>query len=171
MATRDRRWCQGNLQHVRLLFTEGLFGAHRALFLNGALSYVSALLWFSFLLLSTAEAIRFALTEPDYFPAGRALFPQWPVWRPDWAFMLLASAMARVIVGREPLPARFSSARAQSQRTGKASATRQKAEAKAGTPASAAKRTKSGDTPIAQAPPIRAVRPKRSMGRAGVVAV
>ena len=34
---RDRRWCQGNLQHLRLLFTEGLFGAHRALFLNGAL--------------------------------------------------------------------------------------------------------------------------------------
>ena len=46
---RDRRWCQGNLQHLRLLFTEGLFGAHRALFLNGVLSYVSALLWFVFL--------------------------------------------------------------------------------------------------------------------------
>ncbi|MFN2375610.1 MAG: glucans biosynthesis glucosyltransferase MdoH [Candidatus Binatia bacterium] len=87
---RDRRWCQGNLQHVRLLFTEGLFGAHRALFLNGALSYVSALLWFSFLLLSTAEAVRYALTEPDYFPDARTLFPQWPVWRPDWALMLLA---------------------------------------------------------------------------------
>ena len=42
--SRDRRWCQGNLQHLRLLFTEGLFGAHRTLFLNGALSYVSALL-------------------------------------------------------------------------------------------------------------------------------
>ncbi|HXC52156.1 MAG TPA: glucans biosynthesis glucosyltransferase MdoH [Candidatus Limnocylindrales bacterium] len=87
---RDRRWCQGNLQHVRLLFTEGLFGAHRALFLNGALSYVSALLWFSFLLLSTAEAIHHALAETHYFPDGRSLFPQWPVWRPDWAIMLLA---------------------------------------------------------------------------------
>lgn len=86
---RDRRWCQGNLQHVRLLFTEGLFGAHRALFLNGALSYVSALLWFSFLLLSTAEAIRFALSEPVYFPAERTLFPEWPVWKPDQAISLL----------------------------------------------------------------------------------
>lgn len=86
---RDRRWCQGNLQHVRLLFTEGLFGAHRALFLNGVLSYVSALLWFSFLLLSTTEAIRYALTEPDYFPSEGGLFPEWPVWRPDWALMLL----------------------------------------------------------------------------------
>lgn len=88
---RDRRWCQGNLQHVRLLFTDGLFGAHRALFLNGALSYVSALLWFCFLLLSTAEAIEFALATPEYFPPGPSLFPQWPVWRPDWALMLLGA--------------------------------------------------------------------------------
>jgi len=87
---RDRRWCQGNLQHLRLLPTEGLFGAHRALFLNGVLSYVSALLWFSFLTLSTAEAIVNALREPDYFPHGPSLFPEWPIWRPDWALALLA---------------------------------------------------------------------------------
>jgi len=87
---RDRRWCQGNLQHLRLVFTEGLFGAHRALFLNGVLSYVSALLWFAFLSLSTAEAILKVLREPEYFPHGRSLFPQWPIWRPDWALYLMA---------------------------------------------------------------------------------
>jgi membrane glycosyltransferase len=87
---RHRRWCQGNLQHLRLLFTEGLFGAHRALFLNGVLSYVSALLWFGFLSLSTAAAVINALVEPDYFPHGPSLFPEWPIWRPDWAFALLA---------------------------------------------------------------------------------
>ena len=87
---RDRRWCQGNLQHLRLLFSEGLFGAHRALFVNGVLSYVSALLWFTFLGLSTAEAILDALREPDYFPYGASLFPEWPIWRPDWALALLA---------------------------------------------------------------------------------
>ena len=87
---RDRRWCQGNLQHLRLLFTEGLFGAHRALFLNGALSYMSALLWFAFLTLSTVEAALNALWEPEYFPHGPSLFPEWPIWRPDWALWLLA---------------------------------------------------------------------------------
>ena len=86
---RDRRWCQGNLQHLRLLFTEGLFGAHRMLFLNGALSYVSALLWFVFLVLSTVEAILNVLAEPDYFPHGPSLFPEWPIWRPDWAIALM----------------------------------------------------------------------------------
>jgi len=87
---RDRRWCQGNLQHLRILPTEGLFGAHRALFINGVLSYVSALLWFCFLTLSTAEAIRDVLSEPNYFPSGPSLFPEWPVWRPNWALSLLA---------------------------------------------------------------------------------
>ena len=41
---RYRRWCQGNLQHTRLLFTRGFFPAHRALFINGILTYGSALL-------------------------------------------------------------------------------------------------------------------------------
>lgn len=87
---RDRRWCQGNLQHLRLLFTEGLFGAHRVLFLNGVLSYVSALLWFAFLLLSTVEAVSHVVWEPEYFPHGRSLFPEWPVWRPEWVMALMA---------------------------------------------------------------------------------
>jgi membrane glycosyltransferase len=85
---RDRRWCQGNIQHLRLLPTEGLYGAHRALFLNGVLSYVSAMLWFAFLILSTTAAIYESLREPVYFPEGPSLFPEWPVWRPDWAIAL-----------------------------------------------------------------------------------
>jgi membrane glycosyltransferase len=87
---RDRRWCQGNLQHIRLLFTKGLFSAHRALFLHGAMSYGSSLLWVLFLALSSAEAIVEAFRTPVYFPAGRTLFPEWPVWHPRWAFTLLA---------------------------------------------------------------------------------
>jgi len=88
---RDRRWCQGNLQHIRLLFMRGIFSAHRALFLHGAMSYVSALLWFLFLSLSTAEAIAEAFRTPVYFPGGRTLFPEWPVWHPQWALSLLST--------------------------------------------------------------------------------
>ena len=88
---RDRRWCQGNLQHIRLLFTRGLFSAHRALFLHGAMSYVSALLWFLFLTLSSAEAIAEAFRMPVYFPGGRHLFPDWPIWHPRWALTLLST--------------------------------------------------------------------------------
>ena len=88
---RDRRWCQGNLQHLRLLFTKGLFPAHRALFLHGAMAYGSALFWFLFLAFSTSEAIYEAVREPVYFPQGRTLFPDWPVWHPQWALTLLAT--------------------------------------------------------------------------------
>jgi len=89
---RDRRWCQGNMQHLRLLFTNGLFPAHRALFLNGFMSYASALLWFLFLSLSTLEALLEALMVPEYFPAAeRSLFPNWPVWYPQWAVTLMVS--------------------------------------------------------------------------------
>jgi membrane glycosyltransferase len=55
------------------------------------MAYVSALLWFLFLSLSTAEAIVEVIRVPDYFPIMRSLFPTWPVWHPQWALTLLAS--------------------------------------------------------------------------------
>jgi membrane glycosyltransferase len=88
---RDRRWCQGNLQHLRLLFTKGLFPAHRALFFAGAMAYVSGLLWFLFLAISTAEAISDVLIVPTYFPNKYNLFPDWPIWNPGWAIALISS--------------------------------------------------------------------------------
>jgi membrane glycosyltransferase len=87
---RDRRWCQGNLQHLRLVFTSGIFPGHRALFLNGVMAYGSALLWFLFLALATAAAVSEALIQPDYFAPAKSLFPVWPVWDPTPALLLLA---------------------------------------------------------------------------------
>src|SRR5699024_5595788 len=46
---RDRRWCQGNIQHLRMLFSDHLSPAHRALFANGVMAYTSAAFWFIFL--------------------------------------------------------------------------------------------------------------------------
>jgi membrane glycosyltransferase len=87
---RDRRWCQGNLQHMRLLFKKGLFTAHRVLFLHGAMSYGSSLLWVIFLGLSSIQAILEIFRTPAYFPPERVLFPAWPVWYPQWALVLLS---------------------------------------------------------------------------------
>jgi len=90
---RDRRWCKGNIQHIRLLFSDNLAPAHRALFANGVMAYTSAAIWFIFLLLSSGEAILEALRTPDYFPAAGALFPQWPVWQPIWALSLFVATL------------------------------------------------------------------------------
>jgi membrane glycosyltransferase len=52
-AARDRRWCQGNLQHLRLVFTPGFRLASRLTFVVGALSYLCAPAWAMFVLLVT----------------------------------------------------------------------------------------------------------------------
>ena len=88
---RDRRWCQGNLQHLRLLFAKGLLPAYRILFVNGAMSYVSALLWLLFIVLGSVEALAEVFLEPTYFGDVPSLFPEWPVWYARWAVALLAS--------------------------------------------------------------------------------
>jgi membrane glycosyltransferase len=87
---RDRRWCQGNLQHSRLIFTRGFFPTHRALFINGIMSYGSALLWFFFLLASSLQAVSELFIQPVYFPSGPSLFPDWPRYFPSWALALLS---------------------------------------------------------------------------------
>jgi membrane glycosyltransferase len=55
---------------------------------------VSSALWFGFIALSTTAAILQAVREPVYFPEGRSLFPQWPVWRPEFALSLAAVTLA-----------------------------------------------------------------------------
>ena len=88
---RDRRWCQGNLQHSRLIFAHGFFPTHRALFVNGIMSYGSALLWGLFLIASSLQAVVEILVPPTYFTSTRTLFPVWPTWYPQWALTLLSS--------------------------------------------------------------------------------
>ncbi len=51
---RDRRWCQGNLQNARLMTEPGLHGVHRAMLLTGAFAYLSAPLWFAYVLFGMA---------------------------------------------------------------------------------------------------------------------
>jgi membrane glycosyltransferase len=88
---RDRRWCQGNLMNFRLFWMKGLHPAHRAVFMTGVLAYLSAPLWFLFLILSTALLAIHTLSEPQYFVEPNQLFPLWPQWRPEWAITLFSA--------------------------------------------------------------------------------
>jgi membrane glycosyltransferase len=49
-AHRDRRWCQGNLQHAVVLFARGLRGISRIHLLLGIFGYLASPLWLMFLL-------------------------------------------------------------------------------------------------------------------------
>jgi membrane glycosyltransferase len=53
---RDRRWCQGNMQHIKLLFAKGWHPLARLNFLHGILSYMASPLWLTFLILATVLA-------------------------------------------------------------------------------------------------------------------
>jgi membrane glycosyltransferase len=88
---RDQRWCHGNLMNFRLFLINGFHPVHRAVFLTGVMSYLSAPLWFLFLLLSTALLAVHSLTEPQYFVEPNQLFPIWPQWHPEKAIALFST--------------------------------------------------------------------------------
>ncbi len=68
-AIRDRRWCQGNLQHSLLLFARGLRGKTRVHLANGILGYVSSPLWLLFMVIAFWRA---CVDGPGYYVAKDA---------------------------------------------------------------------------------------------------
>ncbi|WP_165784473.1 glucans biosynthesis glucosyltransferase MdoH [Zhengella mangrovi] len=75
-AKRDRRWCQGNLQHGRLLGAPGLKPWSRFVFAQGIMAYLASPLWLVFLV---ATLLAPLLAPPlNYFPQPRmpAIFPR-----------------------------------------------------------------------------------------------
>lgn len=93
-AVRDRRWAQGNLQHLKLVAARGLHPINRLHFLTGAFAFIASPLWLIFLLLSTALMVQDALAVHEYFPAGYALFPQWPISKFGQTISLFAFTIA-----------------------------------------------------------------------------
>jgi len=61
-ARRDRRWTEGNLQHLRLLATPRLHLVSRLHFIVGALGFIASLLWLMWLLLMTFRGLPSRLT-------------------------------------------------------------------------------------------------------------
>ena len=82
-AIRDRRWVQGNIQHLGLLKVKGLKTANRLHFLFGAFAYISSLILFCMLALGTADALIRATSVPEFFVSEYQLFPSWQVARQD----------------------------------------------------------------------------------------
>lgn len=89
---RDRRWCQGNLQHSRVLTAAGIPAVSRVHMLSGIFGYLSAPLWMLLVAVGLALAVQVAVSGPDYFP-GPTLFPIWPVFESARAVELFALSM------------------------------------------------------------------------------
>ncbi len=89
-AARDRRWAQGNLQHVKVIGASGLRWPNRVHFAIGIGSYLASPVWLLMILVGlvlTAQAVVF---RPEYFPDTFQLFPAWPRFdaeRMRWLFV------------------------------------------------------------------------------------
>jgi membrane glycosyltransferase len=98
LAIRDRRWCQGNLQHGAVLGARGLHPISRLHLLTGIGSYITAPLWLLFLIVGIFGALEVRFIRPNYFPSGPSLFPDWPVVDPVRAMWLFIGTMALLLV-------------------------------------------------------------------------
>jgi len=94
---RDRRWCQGNLQHITLMFAQGLRLPSRLHFALGAMSYLSSPLWLVLVVLFALNAVALEkVTAVTYL--GRYPMLAWPISH-TLAFVSLAAAAMAMLFG------------------------------------------------------------------------
>ncbi|MGB6324510.1 MAG: glucans biosynthesis glucosyltransferase MdoH [Methylocella sp.] len=98
VSTRDRRWCQGNLQHLRLLPAKGLHPMSRQHFVTGIMAYVASPLWMAQLIVGIVLVLQASYIRPEYFPSGFTLFPNWPRFDSQRSLELFALTMTILLL-------------------------------------------------------------------------
>ena len=93
LATRDRRWCQGNLQHSRVIGAAGLKLATRQHFATGIMSYLASPFWLLQLIVGIMLVLQTRYVRPEYFTKEFSLFPTWPRFDAERALQLFAITM------------------------------------------------------------------------------
>ena len=97
-AARDRRWCQGNLQHLRILFSKHFNPVSRLHFTMGIMSYLSSPLWCLFMMMGIAFALWRYFFPPSYFDVSKTLFPSWPTFDSVGIIFLLVLSLAMLFL-------------------------------------------------------------------------
>jgi len=90
VAARDRRWCQGNLQHARVIGARGFVWASRQHLASGIMGYLASPLWMAQLLVGIVLVLQSHYIRPEYFTADFSLFPTWPRFDYERALQLFA---------------------------------------------------------------------------------
>jgi membrane glycosyltransferase len=96
-AVRDRRWCQGNIQHLSVLPARGLHWVSRLHLLTGIGSYITSPMWLFFLVAGILISLQAQFIRPEYF-SERSLFPTWPAQDPVRAAWVFAGTMGILLV-------------------------------------------------------------------------
>ncbi len=98
LSARDRRWCQGNLQHLRVLPAKGLRLATRQHFVTGIMAYVSSPLWMLQLFVGIMLVLQASYIRPEYFSSEFTLFPAWPRFDAARSLSLFALTMTILLM-------------------------------------------------------------------------
>ncbi len=98
MAVRERRWAQGNLQHLRLIGARGFTWISRAHFVIGVMGFVMSPIWLAMIVVGLVLTANTILSTPQYFPQSYQLFPDWPTFDPARMKWLFAAAMALLLL-------------------------------------------------------------------------
>lgn len=75
---RDRRWCQGNLQHLNLLWSRGFRSISRFHMFNGAVGYLMSPIWFALLVMWALIGMGQDASVLTYFSESNPTMPSWP---------------------------------------------------------------------------------------------
>ncbi len=98
LIVRDRRWSQGNLQHLGLIGRRGVPAMGRVHLFMGALAYIVSAIWAASLVVGLVLALQGQQLLPSYFTDNKTLFPIWPVIDPGAAMRLFLATMAVVLL-------------------------------------------------------------------------
>ena len=98
VARRDRRWCQGNLQHLGVLTAKGMHPMSRQHFASGIMAYVASPLWLAQLVVGIVLVLQASYIRPEYFPSDFTLFPTWPRFDPQRSLELFALTMTILLL-------------------------------------------------------------------------
>ena len=94
LVVRDRRWCQGNIQHMAVLLkTRKLAWTSRFHLITGIFSYLASPVWLLFITIGMLLSLQNSFLVPSYFGEGASLFPQWPVIDSERALTLFFVTM------------------------------------------------------------------------------
>jgi membrane glycosyltransferase len=94
VSVRDRRWCQGNLQHSRVIGAKGFVLPTRQHFATGIMGYLASPFWLMQLVVGILIVLQVSYARPEYFTQEFTLFPVWPRFDPERALNLFALTMA-----------------------------------------------------------------------------
>lgn len=98
VVVRDRRWAQGNLQHLAIVSQAGLTRMGRVHLGLGAASYLISGIWFLSLAVGVVLALQGGQFIPSYFEDAKTLFPIWPVIDPGAALRLFLATLGVVLL-------------------------------------------------------------------------